>query len=470
MKPSPIQKYTIPHALAGRDVLGAAKTGSGKTLAFCIPCVENLYRKKWDHTEGLGAVIISPTRELALQIFEVLKLLTIRHDLSTALVVGGKPFNSEQSKVRQTNILAATPGRLLQHLEQTPMFDASSVMMLILDEADRLLDMGFADQLKNIMSYMPSSLETGGQRQTLLFSATQTKSVKDLAKLSLKRPEYITTNQKATSATPSGLMETYTFCDLSRKLDVLHFFIRSHLKTKTIVFFSSCKQVRFADAAFRKLQPGVPLMSLHGKIKPAKRVHVYNDFCNKKYAVIFATDIASRGLDFPDVDWVVQLDCPEDPETYIHRVGRTARFKKGGKSLLVLLPSEERMLTHLENLKINMKRVNVNKARANPIKGKLQSLLAKFPEIKEIAIKAFRSYLRSVHLAPDKSVFDIKQLPIASLAESFGLASTPRIKFIGHGGDDSRASLRKLKNQSKGLIKLKEIARQKKLASLSWLD
>eukprot|EP01031_Cornospumella_fuschlensis_P041899 gene41899-51146_t len=181
-----IQAAAIPHALAGRDILGAAKTGSGKTLAFIIPLLEKLFVERWSPEDGLGALVITPTRELALQIFEVLRTVGKKHQFSAGLVTGGKKeFAEEQARIVKMNILISTPGRLLQHFEQTLGFDASQLLVLVLDEADRILDMGFKTQLDSVLQYLP------GHRQTMLFSATQTKSVKDLARLSLHNPEYL---------------------------------------------------------------------------------------------------------------------------------------------------------------------------------------------------------------------------------------------------------------------------------------
>jgi len=174
-----IQQIALPHALAGRDIMGAAKTGSGKTLAFLVPVLERLYRQNWSSADGLGAVVMSPTRELALQIFEVLRVVGREHEsLSVGLVTGGKRLDDEVERIVGMNILVCTPGRLLQHLEQTPGFHCDDVSILVLDEADRMLDMGFEREMNSIMEYMPPK-EHG--RQTLLFDATQPKSVKVLA-------------------------------------------------------------------------------------------------------------------------------------------------------------------------------------------------------------------------------------------------------------------------------------------------
>lgn len=236
-QPTEIQRQTIGLALRGRDVLGAAKTGSGKTLAFLIPVLECLYRHQWSSMDGLGALIISPTRELAYQTFEVLRKVGKNHEFSAGLVIGGKDLKTEAERIPRTNIVVCTPGRLLQHMDQTACFHASGLLMLVLDEADRILDMGFADTLNAIVENLPRT------RQTLLFSATQTKSVKDLARLSLKDPEYVWVHDKARFSTPASLEQSYVVCELHQKVDLLFSFIRGHLTKKIIVFFACCKQV-----------------------------------------------------------------------------------------------------------------------------------------------------------------------------------------------------------------------------------
>jgi len=450
-----IQRLAIPHALAGRDILGAAKTGSGKTLAFLVPLVEDLFRARWGREDQIGALVVSPTRELALQIFEVLRVVAHEHAFASAMLVGGTDVHAEQRRASRAQVCVCTPGRLLQHLEQTASFDISGLRVLVLDEADRVLDMGFKEQLEAIVSYMPAPRSDGGPRQTMLFSATQTKSVGDLARLSLRDPEFISVHQADRQATPAALKQSYSVVPLPMKLDVLWSFVRAHLKHKTICFFSSCSQVRFVDAVFRRMQPGLSVMALHGKIKPVKRTLVYQDFVRKPAAVLLATDIAARGLDFPAVDWVVQVDCPEDAASYIHRVGRTARYTQGGNALLLLVPTEaEAFLRELAEHKVDVERSKVNPARqSESVTPKLRSMLASDVALKELAQKAFKTYLRSVHLQPNKVVFDARQLPMSDFAASLGLPKAPRVRFL-EGGESGRDELRAKKNVSKKLLAL----------------
>ncbi|KXN84023.1 ATP-dependent RNA helicase DBP4 [Leucoagaricus sp. SymC.cos] len=450
-----IQAKSLPISLQGKDLLGAARTGSGKTLAFLIPVLEILYRRKWGAMDGLGALIISPTRELAVQIFEVLRSFGGYHSFSAGLVIGGKNLKDERDRLSRMNILVATPGRLLQHMDQTVGFDADNLQMLVLDEADRILDMGFQRTLSALLSHLPKS------RQTLLFSATQTQSVSDLARLSLNDPVSVGVSSpgETTDNTfiPSTLEQHYVVCDLDKKLDILWSFIKAHLQSKTLVFMSSCKQVRFVFETFCRMHPGIPLIHLHGKQKQSARLTMFNKFTTTKHAVLFATDIAARGLDFPSVDWVVQLDAPEDVETYIHRVGRTARYESKGKGMLMLCPSEEEgMKAVLEKKGLEVNKIKIRPSKTQSIENQLQNLAFQDPEIKYLGQRAFVSYLRSIYLQKDKSVFKIDELPVERFAESFGLPGAPKIKFL------SKEAVKRRKNASRVVEAAEADGRKKK--------
>lgn len=440
-----IQRMSIPHALAGRDILGAAKTGSGKTIAFLVPLLECLYRKEWSPDDGLGALVITPTRELALQIFDVLRKIGGKHSFSAGLVIGGKDVESEQERIHRMNILVGTPGRVLQHFDQTALLNTNSLQMLVLDEADRCLDAGFQTTLAAILEHLPTE-----ERQTLLFSATQTKSVKDLARLSLKEPEFVSASSSEESRTPVQLQQNYVVVSLARKLDLLFSFLRTHSQKKVIVFFSTCKQVRFVFESFCKLKPGLPLMALTGKMKQMKRLAIFTRFSEKKNGALFCTDIAARGLDFPNVDWVVQADCPDDVSSYIHRVGRTARYRSSGRGLLFLCPSERLFATTLEEGQIPIAELRVNPQMLSfSSRASMAEFCIQDPEMKYMAEKAFISYVRSVHVMPDKGVFQLEGLPLTEFAESLGLATQPRLKFLRKSSETSAITAEKsLKNRS----------------------
>ncbi|XP_005109281.2 probable ATP-dependent RNA helicase DDX10, partial [Aplysia californica] len=417
--PTEIQRESLLFALKGHDILGAAKTGSGKTLAFLIPVLELLFRQRYTPGFGLAALIMSPTRELAYQSFDMLRKMGKHHDLSFGLVTGGMGLKEEAKKLTSTNVIICTPGRFLQHLEQTPNFTADELKVLVLDEADKILHMGFAETMNAVLSSLPP------QRQTLLFSATQTKSVKDLARLSLKRPVYVSVHEKAKETTPSALEQRYVICETERKINMLWSFIMTHKHQKILAFMSCCKQVRYLFQVFKKMQPGLTVLCLHGHMKQNQRMIVYNAFTNKQHAILLATDVASRGLDFPSVSWVLQVDKPENVDTYIHRVGRTARYEKSGQALMFLLPSEEKHLVeNLAKRKIPIKKLRVNKKQVFDVTKKLESLCASEQEMKANAQKAFTSAMKTLHIL-DPVAF--KAVDQEAFARSLGLVQAPRL-------------------------------------------
>jgi ATP-dependent RNA helicase DDX18/HAS1 len=343
-----IQQRGIPPLLAGRDVLGAAKTGSGKTLAFLIPAVEMLSALRFKPRNGTGVIVVSPTRELALQIFGVARELMAHHSQTYGIVIGGANRRAEAEKLMKgVNLLIATPGRLLDHLQNTQGFVFKNIKALIIDEADRILEVGFEDEMRQVVKVLPKE-----DRQTMLFSATQTTKVEDLARISLRPgPLYINVDHQKEHSTVAGLEQGYVICDSDKRFLLLFSFLKRNLKKKIIVFFSSCNCVKYHAELLNYID--LPVLDLHGKQKQQKRTNTFFEFCNAKQGTLICTDVAARGLDIPAVDWIVQFDPPDDPRDYIHRVGRTARGSNGkGRSLMFLQPSEVGFLSQLKEARV----------------------------------------------------------------------------------------------------------------------
>ncbi|EGY16833.1 ATP-dependent RNA helicase DBP4 [Verticillium dahliae VdLs.17] len=390
-----IQSRAVPLALQGQDILGAAKTGSGKTLAFLLPVLEKLYRAQWTEFDGLGALIISPTRELAAQIFEVLRKVGRYHAFSAGLVIGGKSLKEEAERLAKMNILVCTPGRMLQHLDQTAGFDVDNLQMLVLDEADRIMDMGFQQAVDALVEHLPAT------RQTLLFSATQSKKISDLARLSLRDPAYVAVHEEAT---PANLQQHYLVTPLPEKLDTLYGFIKANLKSKMIVFFSSGKQVRFVYESFRHLSPGVPLLHLLGKQKAAA---AHGDFA--------ALRRRQPRLPLRHRRRRPRRRLPR------RRLGRPGRLPRGRRH-------------------VPINKITVKESKKKSVTKQLQSMCFQYPELKYLGQKAFISYTRSVYLQKDKHVFKFDSLDLDAYAASLGLPGTPQIKF--QKGED----IKKVKN------------------------
>lgn len=368
-----IQRRGIPPLLAGRDVLGAAKTGSGKTLAFLIPAIEMLYSLKFKPRNGTGVIVVSPTRELALQIFGVARELMEGHTQTYGIVIGGANRRAEAEKLTKgVNLLIATPGRLLDHLQNTQGFVFKNVKALVIDEADRILEVGFEDEMRQIVKILPKE-----DRQTMLFSATQTTKVEDLARISLRQgPLYINVDNEQEHSTVSGLEQGYVICEADMRFRLLFTFLKRHPKKKIIVFFSSCNCVDYYSELLNYID--LPVLGLHGKQKQQKRTNTFFEFCNATHGTLICTDVAARGLDIPSVDWIVQFDPPDDPRDYIHRVGRTARGANAkGKSLMFLQPNEVGFLNHLKEAKVPLVEFEISPQKILSIQSQLEMLIGK---------------------------------------------------------------------------------------------
>jgi len=291
-KMTEIQQRGIPPLLAGRDVLGAAKTGSGKTLAFLIPAVEMLSSLRFKPRNGTGVIVVSPTRELALQIFGVARELMAHHSQTYGIVIGGANRRAEAEKLAKgVNLLIATPGRLLDHLQNTQGFVFKNLKALIIDEADRILEIGFEDEMRQIVKILPKD-----ERQTMLFSATQTTKVEDLARISLRPgPLYINVDHQKEHSTVEGLEQGYVVCDSDKRFLLLFSFLKRNLKKKIIVFLSSCACVKYHAELLNYID--LPVLDLHGKQKQQKRTNTFFEFCNAKQGTLICTDVAARGLD-----------------------------------------------------------------------------------------------------------------------------------------------------------------------------
>ncbi|MCJ1368528.1 ATP-dependent RNA helicase ddx18 [Acarospora aff. strigata] len=418
-----IQQRGIPPLLAGRDVLGAAKTGSGKTLAFLIPAVEMLSALRFKPRNGTGVIVVSPTRELALQIFGVARELMAHHSQTYGIVIGGANRRAEAEKLAKgVNLLIATPGRLLDHLQNTQGFIYKNIKALVIDEADRILEVGFEDEMRQIVKILPKD-----ERQTMLFSATQTTKVEDLARISLRPgPLYINVDHRKEHSTVEGLEQGYVICDSDKRFLLLFSFLKRNLKKKIIVFFSSCNCVKYHSELLNYID--LPVLDLHGKQKQQKRTNTFFEFCNATQGTLICTDVAARGLDIPAVDWIVQFDPPDDPRDYIHRVGRTARGANGkGRSLMFLQPSEVGFLKHLKEARIPVVEFEFPAKRIVNVQSQLEKLIGQNYYLNRSAKDGYRSYLQAYASHSLRSIFDVNKLDLVKVAKSFGFKTPPRV-------------------------------------------
>ncbi len=325
--PTPIQAAAIPAALAGKDVLGTAQTGTGKTAAFGLPLVEHIAAEPAKRT----ALVITPTRELATQVQKAIEsFIDRKQKIRTALLIGGEPY-FKQFRALELNpaIIIGTPGRLNDHLAEGKL-DLSGVTYLVLDETDRMLDMGFSVQIDRILDSIHS------KRQTMLFSATLPPKIEQLAKTYLSEPERIAVGQQSMPATE--IAQETRFMNQGEKLPEL-ISILEEQEGSAVVFV----RTKYGTERMAKnlVSAGIKAEALHGDLRQRKRDNVVRAFRSKKFRVLVATDVAARGLDIPHIELVVNHDLPQVAEDYVHRVGRTARAGASGLAISFVSPAEK---------------------------------------------------------------------------------------------------------------------------------
>lgn len=432
----------MPLFAQNKDVVVEAVTGSGKTLAFLLPILEILKRRKqaWRVSE-IGALVISPTRELAKQIGEALEPFLASFGLCKAVFTGGSgDVASDASRFQSEggNIVIGTPGRLEDLLAKYPdLLLLKGLEVLVLDEADRLLDMGFERQLNSIIARLPK------QRRTGLFSATMTNAVNELIRTGLRNPVKVTVKVESTASSgeqkiPESLTIHYHVAGHEDRLAFLLNYLDSTHRTKTIVYFGTCACVDYYAKAVSRLPSRkgnkTAIIALHGKMEPRRRANVFKEFVESPSAVLLCTDLAARGLDFPDIELVVQFDAPQDPASFVHRCGRTARSGREGTALLMLAPKEEAYIDFLRGRMIPITALDEKHQSKTFTTATLHTELIKVNsedrEMYEKSLRAFVSYMRFYQEHHAKFIFEFKSLDIGALARSYGLLHVLLICFV----------------------------------------
>ncbi|KAK2716844.1 probable ATP-dependent RNA helicase DDX47 [Artemia franciscana] len=335
--PTKIQIESIPVALQGKDVIGLAETGSGKTGAFALPMLQALL----DNPQRLFGLILTPTRELAFQIDEQIKALGTSIGVKTVVIVGGMDMVQQGlTLAKKPHIIIATPGRLVDHLENTKGFSLRTLKYLIMDEADRILNSDFELELDKILKVIPK------ERRTMLFSATMTSKVQKLQRASLVDPVKVEVSSKY--QTVEKLQQSYLFIPLKFKDLYLVYLLNELAGNSFMVFCATCNNTMRTALMLRNL--GFTAVPLHGQMSQNKRLGALNKFKAKSRAIILATDVASRGLDIPHVDVVVNFDIPTHSKDYIHRVGRTARAGRAGKAVTFVTQYDVELYQRIEHL------------------------------------------------------------------------------------------------------------------------
>lgn len=334
--PTPIQEKSIPVALTGRDIIGLAETGSGKTAAFALPILQALL----DKPQPLFGLVLAPTRELAAQIGQAFEALGSLISLRCAVIVGGLDMVPQAIALgKKPHIIVATPGRLVDHLEKTKGFSLRTLKYLVMDEADRLLDMDFGPSIDKILKFIPR------ERRTYLFSATLSSKIESLQRASLRDPVRVSISSNKYQ-TVSTLLQYYVFVPHTQKDTYLIYLVNEHAGQSTIIFTRTVWETQRIAILLRTL--GFGAIPLHGQLSQSSRLGALNKFRAGSRDILVATDVAARGLDIPKVDVVLNLDLPQDSKTYIHRVGRTARAGKSGVAISIVTQYDVEIYLRIE--------------------------------------------------------------------------------------------------------------------------
>lgn len=490
-----IQQRAIPYALEGYDILGQARTGSGKTLAFCVPVLHRTRELVQQSPHTTVALALAPTKELCVQTYDVLVSICQHFPKRTVsytvqLITGGTKVTEERRKLQAgASIVVGTPGRIHDHVEHCKGWNLSALRVLVLDEADRMLADGFQKDLDAVLARIPRG------RQTLLFSATNSKSVRELARLSLSRtPVFIgTTGDAPTALTattgaaedggsgsgfggglpplalppyanyadpdgaatdddgddkdddrsgddtpgaapdregeaiPDTLKQFCHITPLEDRLLTLYAFVKRVARTeKAMIFCSTVASTIFHCQMMASVGFHDDVVMLHGHMKHRQRVETFRVFNEWETGVLFCTDVAARGLDIPNVSWILQFDPPLDPTEYIHRIGRTARAGNVGSSLLFLAPEELKFVGYLSQFGIRLEKYPVT-AKLPRLQEKFQHVLQLDPIVAKSAVNAYRAHVGAYQSHILKETFDVARLDLDRLALAFALTATPHV-------------------------------------------
>jgi ATP-dependent RNA helicase RhlE len=346
-QPTPIQSSAIPVALSGRDLIATASTGSGKTAAFLLPLLDRLHARR---ANEISALILAPTRELAAQIGHEFQLLTRNSRIRAAVIVGGESMNRQIQDLRGAQLIVACPGRLIDHLERRTV-RLDRVEFVVIDEADRMLDMGFIPQVRRILRTI------GRPHQTLMFSATMGAGVEQVAREFLRNPERVNVGEVCTP--PSSIRQTvYPVTQENKGPMLLELLSRNDVDSAIVFTRTKSRADRVAKMLVRD---GIRAVAIHGDRSQGQRNAALAGFRKGTYRVLVATDVAARGLDIPDVTHVINFDLPDTSDAYVHRIGRTARMGKAGDALSLVMPQDGVSLRTIERtLGVKLERAKVD--------------------------------------------------------------------------------------------------------------
>ena len=430
--PTKVQEKVIPFALNNHDLLVNAETGSGKTACYLIPIIQKIILNK-NKKEKIQSLILVPTRELALQINSMLKALSKFVDINYIFLVGGISVENNINDLIKNipDIIIATPGRLIDMLYNYKNINLINVTILVLDEADKLLELGFRDLIDEICNYIKSNKKYNNL-QTMLFSATLNPKIINLGEDILINPIKIKINKSIILTNLKQSILRLKFTDLKnnnfeKRMSYLINLIKQYKLNRSIIFFNTKSECHRCYLIFKNYN--ISSCEINSNINQTERIKNLDDFQKGKKKFLIATDIAGRGIDIEKVENVINFQMPLIGERYIHRIGRTARYKSQGNSILFVSSKEEEFINELKNKEIDIKKIKFSSNKISNMQTVVRSILSEHSELISAAEKAISSYLKSINMFSNKKIYNIKNIDLNKLALSYGLVSSPELIF-----------------------------------------
>lgn len=428
-----IQLRVISQILRGKDMVCCAKTGSGKSLAFLVPITEKFQRLNINKKNGVSILIVVPTNDRAQKIYKLASSLLSDQSKCVGLSIGDSSKKDEQSKLlKDIKILITTPKNLLGHLLNHKGLDFENLHTLVIDSADQILNKGFEDDMNEILSILPA------ERQTIFFSANNAKEIDQLSNMSTRNPAYVFEVQSEQGS--DTFEQGYVLCQPNHKFRLLFTFLKRNQNKKIVVFLSSCASVKFHSDLLKYMN--INVLDIHGAQSNQKRINVYTEFCKLQSGVLLCSNVISKALTIPKVDWIVQFDLSSDASEYVQQMKRCLdKCDSNCKSLLLLLPNEQKYLGHLESEKIKLKEYEFPESQLANIQFQVEKLVQTNYFLNASAKEAYKSYLQMYDDHPHKEVFDVNSIDLLKTSKSFGLVTPPRFVIGNTMGIDEDENL-----------------------------
>ena len=446
-KMTDFQAKAIPALLEGRDMLATLTPSCGKVITYLVPALEILLKLQFNRCHGTGVIIILPTQELVRDVYDFIKLLLRPHTFNCCTIMNANSRDEETNNLREgVNIIVCTPGHLLHHMHNAPVFKYSNVQYVVIDEADRIAELNFQFEIAHILKLLPK------RRQTLLLSRNMNDKTLEIARFCLKKtPFYVVADHEITSTNAKNSQLQCMICPTEKRFPFLYSFLRSRKDKKIVVLFSSCLSAQYHYDILDYVN--ISCVCIHGKLKNKMRKENYAKFLKSSEGVLLCTNAAAVDLDFAECDWIVQYDPPDDINQYTKRHGRLVGNVDDSTDAMLLLRKEEiDFVTYLRDAKVPVKEIKLPSAGLHKIESEVETAIKTMYFLYTSSREGYMAFIRAYASHYLDSIFDVKTLDLVKVARSFGFAVPPYVDFDVHCRQVGKLIKRKAPESKKKVV------------------